>query len=114
MPRPLGGEAGAGCSALCVVGKGSGVQSLLRGHACSCEGGDREEGGVDIGMCPPPPPLPTFMGVVACHVCQNLRRASLCPRFLLPSLQECAEELFEVLACYFPVTFNPPPGDPSR
>ncbi|KAL4426394.1 hypothetical protein ABPG77_004688 [Micractinium sp. CCAP 211/92] len=29
-------------------------------------------------------------------------------------LEECAEELFEVLACYFPVTFNPPPGDPNR
>jgi hypothetical protein len=28
--------------------------------------------------------------------------------------QEGAEELFEVLACYFPVTFTPPPGDPNR
>jgi DNA repair/transcription protein MET18/MMS19 len=29
-------------------------------------------------------------------------------------VQESAEELFEVLACYFPVTFTPPPGDPNR
>ncbi|PRW58456.1 MMS19 nucleotide excision repair-like protein isoform X2 [Chlorella sorokiniana] len=29
-------------------------------------------------------------------------------------LEESAEELFEVLACYFPVTFTPPPNDPNK
>jgi len=28
--------------------------------------------------------------------------------------QESAEELFEVLACYFPITFTPPPNDPNK
>jgi hypothetical protein len=25
--------------------------------------------------------------------------------------QECGQELFDVLSCYFPVSFTPPPGD---
>jgi DNA repair/transcription protein MET18/MMS19 len=33
---------------------------------------------------------------------------------LAARLEEAVEELFDVLSCYFPVTFTPPPGDPHR
>lgn len=36
------------------------------------------------------------------------------PSLHVCAAQEGAEELFEVLACYFPVTFTPPPNDPNR
>lgn len=32
----------------------------------------------------------------------------------VPAVQESSEELFEVLACYFPIAFTPPPNDPNR
>ncbi len=31
-----------------------------------------------------------------------------------PSLDAAAEEMFEVLSCYYPINFTPPPNDPRN
>lgn len=31
-----------------------------------------------------------------------------------PSLNAAAEEMFEVLSCYYPINFTPPPNDPRN
>jgi DNA repair/transcription protein MET18/MMS19 len=41
-----------------------------------------------------------------------LRLASLAVKHLGPFSDELTEELFDVTACYFPITFKPPPNDP--
>lgn len=31
-----------------------------------------------------------------------------------PSLDAAAEEMFEVISCYYPINFTPPPNDPRN
>lgn len=53
---------------------------------------------------PPRPPPPSHTHTHHTHL----------PHPPHPHLQEAAEELFDVTAAYFPVSFTPPPNDPHR
>ncbi len=73
-------------------------------------------------MTPPAqlPSLPSLRHICWPCIVANSNHAQLpalfkllCCYFLTLS-QESGEELFEVLACYFPVTFTPPPNDPNK